>query len=128
AEKALDLGSDNVQTLRVLYDAYQALGRSEELAEIAPRLAEIDPDFGGHKLLEQAADRWNAGQTAAAVALARQALAIDPGLGKAYYFVGLHHAAKEENAEAKEALRKFIELAPDDPEVATARQMLQYLE
>lgn len=128
AEKALDLGSDNVQTLRVLYDAYQFLGRFDELAEIAPRLAEVDPEFGGHKLLEQAAERWNAGQADAAVSLARQALAIDPGLGKAYYFIGLDHAARGENAEAVEALRKFVEMAPDDPEAPGAREMIEYLE
>lgn len=127
AETALALGSDDIQTLRVLYDAYQALGRFDELTEIAPRLAAVDPEFGGAKLVEQAAEHWNAGRTDAAVALARQALAIDPGLAKAYYFLGLDHVSKGKNAEAREALQKFLELAPDDPEAATAREMLGYI-
>jgi len=127
AETALALGSDDIQTLRVLYDAYQALGRFDELTEIAPRLAAVDPEFGGAKLVEQAAEHWNAGRTDAAVALARQALAIDPGLAKAYYFLGLDHVSKGKNAEARQALEKFIELAPDDPEAATAREMLGYI-
>lgn len=128
AETALALGSDDVRTLRVLYDAYQNLGRFDELNEIAPRLAAVDPEFGGPKLIEQAAERWNAGQTAAAVALARQALAIDSSLAKAYYFIGLDHLSKGENAEAKEALQTFVEQAPDDPEAPTAREMLGYIE
>ena len=128
AETALALGSDDIQTLRVLYDAYQSLGRFEELTEIAPRLAAVDPEFGGAKLVEQAAEHWNAGRTDAAVALARQALAIDPELAKAYYFLGLDHLSKGENAEAREALETFLELAPDDPEAATAREMLGYIE
>lgn len=128
AEKALELGSDDIQTLRVLYDAYQNLGRFEELTEIAPRLAAIDPEFGGAKLVEQAAEHWNAGRTDAAVALAKQALAIDPELAKAYYFLGLDHLSKSKNAEARQALERFIELAPDDPEAATAREMLGYIE
>lgn len=74
AEKALAMGSEDIRTLRVLYDAYDALGRTEELTEIAPRLAAVDPDFGGSKLLEQAADLWNGGQAEKAVALSRLAL------------------------------------------------------
>lgn len=128
AQKALGLGSDDIRTLRVLYDAYQALGRLEELTEIAPRLAAIDPDFGGAKLLEQAAAHWNAGQTEQAVSLARQALAIDSSLAKARYFIGLDHLSKGENAQARQELQTFIDQAPDDPEAATAKEMLAYIE
>lgn len=128
AEMALEQGSEDVRTLRVLYDAYQALGRSQDLAEIAPRLAQVDPDFGGPKLIEQAADLWNAGQTEQAAELALLALSIDPGLAKAHYFIGLDHLAREENAEARVSLSKFIELAPDDPDAEAARGMLEYIQ
>lgn len=128
AEKALALGSGDVRTLRVLYDAYQALGRNEQLAEIAPRLAAIDPDYGAPKLLEQAAEAWNGGQTERAVGLAKTALSMDPSLAKAYYFIGLDHISKGESDEAKASLNKFLELAPDDVEAATVKEMLSYLE
>lgn len=128
AEKALELGSEDVRTLRVLYDAYDALGRTEQLAEIAPRLAAVDPDFGGPKLLEQAAALWNAGDVKKAVSLSQLALSMDPALAKAYYFIGLDHVSNGRGAEAKAALERFIEMAPDDPEVATAREMMTYIE
>lgn len=128
AQTALSLGSEDVRTLRVLYDAYDALGKTEELTEIAPRLAAVDPDFGGGKLVEQAADNWNAGQAERAVRLSRMALAIDPSLAKAYYFIGLDHLGRGENDDAKAALGKFLELAPDDAEAGTAREMLSYIE
>ncbi|MDH3746138.1 MAG: tetratricopeptide repeat protein [Acidobacteriota bacterium] len=128
AEKALALGSEDVRTLRVLFNAYEALGRIAELAEIAPRLAAVDPEFGGSKLAEQAAEQWNAGQAAKAVSLAQAALAVDPQLAKPYYFLGLDHLSRGENAEARAALQKFIELAPDDPEAGTASEMLAYIE
>ncbi len=128
AEKALAMGSEDLRTLRVLYDAYDALGKTQELTEIAPRLAAVDPDFGGSKLVEQAADNWNAGEAERAVALSRLALSMDPSLGKAHYFIGLQHLSKGENPEAKEALQKFIELAPEDPEAATAKEMMTYIE
>ncbi len=128
AEKALALGSDDIRTLRVLWDAYDALGRIEELAEIAPRLAEVDPDFGGPKLLEQAANAWNAGQADKAVRLSQLALTIDPSLARAHYFIGLNHLTNGESAEAKAALQRFIDLAPEDPESPAAREMLGYIE
>ena len=128
AEKALALGSEDLRTLRVLYEAYDALGRTEELAEIVPRLAAVDPDFGGAKLVEQAAEAWNAGDTARAVSLSRLALRTDPKLAKAYYFIGLDHLSRSENDEARQALATFLQLAPDDEEAATAKEMLSYLE
>ncbi|MFQ5526611.1 MAG: hypothetical protein ACE5GX_10155 [Thermoanaerobaculia bacterium] len=128
ASTALSLGSEDVRTLRVLYDAYDALGRTDEITEIAPRLAAVDPDFGGGKLLEQAADNWNAGQAEKAVRLSRMALAIDPTLAKAHYFIGLDHLGRGENAEAKSALEKFISMAPDDADAGTAKEMLSYIE
>ena len=128
AETALALGSDDLATLRVLYDAYDALGRHEELASIAPRLAAVDPDFGGPKLLEQAAALWNAGEVEGAVALSRQALAIDPSLAKAWYFIGLHHLGEGDNAAAREALETFLAAAPDDPDAATAKEVLAMLD
>ncbi len=128
AEKALAMGSEDIRTLRVLYDAYDALGRTEQLTEIAPRLAAVDPDFGGPKLLEQAAALWNNGQSEKAVALSRLALSMDSNLGKAYYFIGLQHLSSGENAEAKAALAKFVELAPEDSDAASAKEMLGYIE
>ncbi len=128
AEKALAMGSEDVRTLRVLYDAYDALGRTEQLSEIAPRLAAVDPDFGGPKLLEQAAQLWNAGEAQKAVDLSRLALSMDSSLGKAYYFIGLHHLSSGENDEAKAALGRFVEMMPEDAEAATAKEMMTYIE
>jgi tetratricopeptide (TPR) repeat protein len=128
AEKALALGSDDLATLRVLFDAYDTLGRHEELASIAPRLAAVDPDFGGAKLLEQAARLWNAGESEGAAALSRQAVAIDPSLAKAWYFIGLHHLGAGENEEARAALETFLAAAPDDPDAEAAKEMLAFLD
>ena len=128
AETALSLGSEDIRTLRVLYDAYDALGRIDELTEIAPRLAAVDPEFGGAKLVEQAAEMWNGGQTNNAAKLSRLALAIDPDLAKAHYFLGLHQLSEGNNAQAKASLETFIRLAPDDPDAATASEMLAYIE
>lgn len=128
AKKALSLGTEDVRTLRVLYDAYDALGKTDQLLEIAPRLASVDPDFGGPKLVEQAAALWNNGEAEKAVEVSKLALAIDPQLAKPHYFIGLSHLSAGENAEARASLEKFIAMAPDDPEAQSAREMLAYIE
>lgn len=128
AERALALGSEDINTLRVLYDAYDAQGRVDELAEIAPRLAAVDPDYGGGKLLEQAAAAWNSGETERAVSLSQLALAMDPSLAKAHYFIGLNFLSKGDNSAAKTSLEKFIAMAPEDPDAVTAKDMISYIE
>ena len=37
------------------------------------------------------------------------------------------HVGRGENAAAKEQFEKFLAMAPDDPDAATAREMLSYL-
>ena len=60
--------------------------------------------------------------------LSRLALSIDASQAKAHYFLGLDHLSKGNNAEAKTSLETFIRLAPDDPDAATAGEMLSYIE
>ncbi len=71
---------------------------------------------------------WNTGEAEKAAALSRLALTIDPNLGKAYYFIGLQLLSDGEGAEAKAALQKFIDMAPEDPEAAAAKEMMGYIE
>lgn len=54
-------------------------------------------------------------------------LVLEPDHAQAHYTLGLALASLGENAGAREHLQRFIELAPDDPEVATVREMLPHL-
>ena len=112
AEKALALGSDDVNTLRVLYDALDAQGNTDKLMEIAPRLAAVDPEFGGAKLVEQAGAMWNSGETARAVALCRQALVIDPELPRAHYYIGLDSYPRARTMKLKRRCRNSLRWHP----------------
>ena len=50
-----------------------------------------------------------------------------PDHAKANYLLGIALVG-EDPAKAKGLLEKFIALAPNDPDAATAKEMLQYLE
>ncbi|HQP92480.1 MAG TPA: tetratricopeptide repeat protein, partial [Thermoanaerobaculia bacterium] len=70
---------------------------------------------------------YNAGNTGQALALFTQALASDATFAKAHYMLAMCHVGRGENAAAKEQFEKFLAMAPDDPDAATAREMLSYL-
>lgn len=124
AERALQLRPDDLRTLRVAYDAFRGVGDGERANEIAQRLAGADAEFGAVGLLQRGGDLFNAGDVEAARGLLEQALALDPGLGKAYYLLGLCALSSGDTALAKQHLGKFLELDPEAPEAATAREML----
>ncbi len=127
-EAALALRPNEVRTLRVAYDTYRELGRDEELRDIATRLAEADPEFGAIGLLQQGNRLFQAGNSAEAKPLMEQALALDPDLAKAHYLLGLVLVNEGDNAGAKAHFQKFLALAPDDPDAASAQGMMEYLD
>jgi len=76
----------------------------------------------------RAAERFNVGKTDEAIRLGSLGLEFDPKLAPFHRLLARAHIARGENAEAIASLRKFLELAPDDPDAATEREMLRRLE
>jgi tetratricopeptide (TPR) repeat protein len=124
ADRALQINPEDPRTLRVAYDAYRGVGDRERATEIAGRLAAADPEFGAVGLLQQGGDLFNAGDVEGARDLLEHALALDPGLPKAYYLLGLCALNASDYALAKQHLTKFLELDPDAADAPAAREML----
>ena len=57
----------------------------------------------------------------------KKVLQVDPNHPHSHYLLALIYVNEERTEEAKHHLERFIELAPDDPEAATARELLAYL-
>jgi tetratricopeptide (TPR) repeat protein len=128
ADAARALKPDDTRTLEVAYQAYNGLGESGKAAEILVRLSELDSRYGATSLLEQGAQLFNTGRGDEAKALFESALAVDAGLAKAHYMLGLYYINQGSSDIAKDHLSQFLEMSPEDPDAATARDMLQYLE
>lgn len=128
AEIAISLEPNDARTLRVAYDAYRELGDTARLQEIAARLAEVDPEFGGTELLDQGTALFNAGKVEEASSLLEEALSIDPSLSKAHFMLGLIAVRKDEQEVARRHLETFLEQSPQDEDAETAQQMLEYLD
>jgi len=128
ADLFLALKPGDVRGLRARYDAQKALGESAKARETLEALAKVDPSREtAVRLLNEGIGFFNAGKAAEALPLFQSASAADPTLVKAHYMLGLAYVNAGDPAKAKEHLQKFLELAPNDPEAATAKEMLESL-
>jgi tetratricopeptide (TPR) repeat protein len=79
-------------------------------------------------LFRQGVKLFNNNQFPQALAAFEQAVTVDPKFAKAYYMLGLSYANSGDTAKAKESLKKFVELAPADPDAKSAKEMIESLQ
>jgi superkiller protein 3 len=113
--------------LRIRAEGYRLLGDHEKALEALSALAAADPELGAGVIYNEGVKAFNEGKMELAIAAFQQAIAVDPQNAPSYYSLGLAFTNQGENAKAKEAFQRFVELAPDDPDAATAKEMLKYL-
>ncbi|MGH9380751.1 MAG: tetratricopeptide repeat protein [Thermoanaerobaculia bacterium] len=129
ADKALAIEPQSSLALEAKYKAHAQLGQTEEAAAARKSFLDASPEAGAQALLDEGTNAFNAGNMDAAIAALEQALAANPDLYKAHYTLGIAYANKEDNANAIEHLKTFLEAAPaDDPDVPLAQEMLEYVE
>ncbi len=127
AEKHLAHEPGNKRTLRIRWDAYRQLGDEEKTKMAFDDLAAADPKVLATEFYNKGNDLFESGDTAAAIAEFKRVLEVDPEHARAHYRLGVCHVGTGDNAKAKEHLGKFLEMAPEDPEAPTAKDMLGYL-
>jgi tetratricopeptide (TPR) repeat protein len=129
AERYLALQPNAPRALSVQYDAYTALGDAAKADAALEALIQADP---GHdsavRLLNKGVNLFNASKVDQAVQIFERVLQVDPTLAKTHYMLGLSYANSGDTAKAKEHLSKFLEMAPNDENAATAKEMLAYIE
>jgi Flp pilus assembly protein TadD len=123
-----ELAPTKERGLSLRHRASEAMGDETQAAAALQALAAENPDAVTKSLFERANDLFDNNQPAEAAELFRQVLGLQPDNGRAHYKLGLSLLSAGDPVSAKEHLQRFIELAPDDPEIAAAREMLSYLE
>ena len=126
ADTLLAMDSESVQGRRVRFLVQDALNNDPAAFNSAfDAYAEVDA-AGAVDVLYQRADLdFRAGEMATAQKALQKILALQPDFPRAHYTLGLTYA-QSDTAKAREHLERFIELAPDDPEVEMAQSMLSY--
>ena len=128
AEKLLKLEPGHENALRIRYDAYLNTNNLDKLDDALMDLAVVDKEFATTNLYNQGIVFYNDGNIPAAREWFEKALQVDPNYPQALYYLGLSYISEGANDKAKELLQRFITVAPDDPEVATAKEMISYLQ
>jgi tetratricopeptide (TPR) repeat protein len=127
ADRAAELKPADAAAQFVRFDAWSRLGEQEKSLAALEGLKVADPANAANVIYQRGEELFNGNDTASALALFQQAVAIDPENARAHYRLGLCHVNLGQSAEAKAALERFVALAPNDPEAAVAREMMSYL-
>ena len=125
--KLIEQEPDNPQYIRMRWESAVQMGDKEKEEAAFQALVEVDPAALAQDFLEKGAALFEQGNTEGAAELFNKILEINPDHPRAHYRLGLCLVASDGDA-AKSHFERFIALAPDDPEIATAKEMLSYLQ
>lgn len=128
AERVLQARPNDKPALTARYDAATALGDKATAAAAMKALSAVAPGpEAAVRLLNEGVDHYNGGRIPQAIEIFEQAVKLDPNMAKAHYMLGLSYANADQKDKARTHLLKFLELAPNDKDAATAKEMLEYV-
>ncbi len=128
ADAMIKADPKNEQAIRLRYNACLALGDKARLAEALGALAPYEPKVARAGLWNLASEAYGANQMDLAKAGYTKVIQLDPTYAAAYYWRGVINVSQGDTADAKSDLERFLQLAPNDKEAASAREMLKYLD
>ena len=121
ARTCLTLEEDSTSCLASAANAAAKVGDQEAYTTYMTRYQEAAT------LFNQAAERLNAMDDEAARPLLEQCLQIDPAFPKCLFEYGMLLLRSGDLQGAKQQLEKYLEVAPDGEDAATARETIKYL-
>ncbi|PWB70580.1 MAG: hypothetical protein C3F15_13685 [Holophagae bacterium] len=126
AAKALEVEPGNANALKVRYDALRQVGDEAGAKQALDALIAGDPQWASTELYNHAVELFNSNEMASAAAALERVVEAMPNDARAHFLLGMAKYNIGETEDAKKHLTKFLELAPDDPDAALAREMLSY--
>jgi Tfp pilus assembly protein PilF len=127
AETLLKADPQNVQAIRIRYNASLKLGDRAMIVDSLVGLAAVDRVMALDSLFKLGAAAFDSDDTVHAKETLGKVLALDPNHPRSHYLLGLILMREGAKQEAKSHLERFLELAPNDPDAGTARDALRYM-
>jgi tetratricopeptide (TPR) repeat protein len=127
AERILVNNPGNEDALRLRYNAALELQDDEMLIDALVGLAPVEPEAAKQNLWVLAMAAYNANDNEKTKERFAKVLLVDPNNAQAHYLLGLVYLGEGAKEETREHLERFLALAPDDPDAASAREILAYL-
>ena len=85
-----------------------------------------DPEWASTELYNHAVELFNTNEMVSAAAALERVVEAKPNDARAHFLLGMAKYNIGETDDARTHLTRFLELAPDDPDAALAREMLSY--
>lgn len=126
ARRGLEIEPGSTQGRRLAFISLDARGDQEAAAAALDAYAEADLDGAVEILYTRGENDFLGGDFPPAIRALEKILDYRPDHAHAHRLLGLMAASTDPEA-AKRHLGRFLELAPDDPEAATVRQVLAEL-
>jgi tetratricopeptide (TPR) repeat protein len=136
ADRYLALKPSDPRGLRARYDALKATGDNEKARATLDALTLADPKGEGTavRYFNEGAELTRTGKYDEAAVWFEKVVEISPAepkFAKAHYVLGLTYAKDDKDpakkTRAKEQLQTFLQMAPNDADAGTAKQLLDYL-
>jgi tetratricopeptide (TPR) repeat protein len=134
--KAIDLNAQNSSVdastraapyakLATIYNKQQKFDDASKMSAKANELMEAGGGTGDPTAAyNQGVSLWNANKPAEAQVQFAKAVKLDPKMAEAYYYLGMTLVSQNKLAEAKPNFQTYLKLAPDGPNAATAKAIL----
>lgn len=116
----------NPLALRLGYEIAAVRGDWTTEMGMAEKLVEADPGYAGEQFLARAVELYDANRFAEAAGMASLVVQVTPDDAKAHFILGMASFNMGQSEMAREHLARFVELAPEDPDAAIARELLSY--
>jgi len=128
AENLVRLDPENLSAISTAYFAELMLVDMERFIPSARRLADASPEVVSNEMVQHARVLFDNEELAGSRTLLELIIEKEPETIDAYLQLGLVCNMLSDAACAKNALNRYLELAPDGPDATTARSLLDYLE
>jgi Tfp pilus assembly protein PilF len=127
AQTLLKADPGNEPAMRIRYNASLKIGDPTMIVDSLVGLAAVDPVMARDSLFNLATAAYDSDDGANAKMRLGKVLELDPNHARAHYLLGLMLMREGVKPEANVHLERFIALAPNDPDVRTARDAIQYM-
>ena len=127
SDRALALVPGDKRALKYRFEACLR-SDNDQLPEAIEALGAVDLPYVSRAVNEYAFKLFEANQNDQSMKLVDQLLALDPKDARANYVMGLILVNAGDNDAARKHLQAFVDAAPDDPDAAGARTMMEAIQ
>lgn len=128
AQKVIAVDANNEDARSLYYEAVLRSGQVDKVPDAARALLAVDAERSAPIMLRQAETFFDNDQSALAAAILAPVVEAQPDLAQAHYVLGLAYLNQGKIDQAKQEFETFIEMAPNDPNAASARALTQRFE